>query len=67
MALPSSIKSRGCRKKKVVSGRRRGRRRREKVATLDEQGVAQRLERLEHLIQEMNDRLKSIESRLSQK
>jgi aminopeptidase N len=39
----------------------------EKSGDVDEQGVAQRLERLEHLIQEMNDRLKSIESRLSQK
>jgi aminopeptidase N len=32
-----------------------------------EQAVAQRLDRLEHLIQEMNDRLKSIETHLSQK
>jgi aminopeptidase N len=39
----------------------------EKSGDVDEQGVAQRLERLEHLIQEMNDRLKSIESRLPQK
>jgi aminopeptidase N len=39
----------------------------EKSGDVDEQEVAQRLERLEHLIQEMNDRLKSIESRLSQK
>src|SRR5712664_2084951 len=39
----------------------------EKSGDVDEQGVAQRLERLEHLIQEMNDRLKTIESSLSQK
>src|SRR6267143_527011 len=39
----------------------------EKSGDVDEQEVAQRLERLEHLIQEMNDRLKSIESRLSRK
>jgi aminopeptidase N len=32
-----------------------------------EQGVAERLEKVEHLLQEMSDRLKSIESRLSQK
>ena len=29
--------------------------------------LTQRLEKLEHLLQEMSDRLKSIESRLSQK
>jgi len=39
----------------------------EKGGDSNEQGVAQRLEKLEHLIQEMSDRLKSIESRLSQK
>jgi HEAT repeat protein len=33
----------------------------------DEQIVAQRLDKLEHLMQEMNDRLKSIESRLPKK
>ena len=31
------------------------------------EGVAQRLDKLEHLLQEMSDRLKSIETRLSQK
>jgi aminopeptidase N len=39
----------------------------EKSGGETEQAVAQRLERMEHLIQEMNDRLKSIESHLSQK
>ncbi len=39
----------------------------QKSGDVDEQGVAQRLEKLEHLLQEMSDRLKSIESRLSQK
>jgi len=39
----------------------------EKSGDVDEQGIAQRLEKLEHLIQEMSDRLKSIESRLAQK
>jgi len=39
----------------------------EKTGEASDQGVAQRLEKLEHLIQEMSDRLKSIESRLSQK
>jgi uncharacterized FlaG/YvyC family protein len=38
----------------------------EKNGSDNEQAVAQRLDRLEHLIQEMNDRLKSIESHLSQ-
>ena len=33
----------------------------------NEHGVAQRLDKLEHLLQEMSDRLKSIETRLSQK
>jgi aminopeptidase N len=33
----------------------------------NEQGGAQRLEKMEHLLQEMSDRLKSIENRLSQK
>ncbi|HEY4817306.1 MAG TPA: M1 family aminopeptidase [Candidatus Acidoferrum sp.] len=36
----------------------------EKSGGDDEQLVAQRLDKLEHLMQEMNDRLKSIESRL---
>ena len=39
----------------------------EKSGDSSEQGVAQRLDKLEHLLQEMSDRLKSIESRLSQK
>jgi aminopeptidase N len=39
----------------------------EKSGDGDEQEIAQRLEKLEHLIQEMSDRLKSIESRLAQK
>jgi HEAT repeat protein len=39
----------------------------EKSGEVTEQGIAQRLEKLEHLLQEMNDRLKSIESRLPQK
>jgi aminopeptidase N len=39
----------------------------EKSGDASEQGVAQRLDRLEHLIQEMNDRLKSIESHLAKK
>src|SRR6202158_4461350 len=39
----------------------------EKSGDSNEQGVAQRLDKLEHLLQEMSDRLKSIESRLSQK
>jgi aminopeptidase N len=39
----------------------------EKSGDSNEQAVAQRLEKLEHLLQEMSDRLKSIESRLSQK
>jgi aminopeptidase N len=39
----------------------------EKSGDSNEQGVAQRLEKLERLLQEMSDRLKSIESRLSQK
>jgi HEAT repeat protein len=39
----------------------------EKSGYSNEQGVAQRLDKLEHLLQEMSDRLKSIESHLSQK
>lgn len=39
----------------------------EKSGDSNEQAVAQRLEKLEHLLQEMSERLKSIESRLSQK
>ena len=39
----------------------------EKSGDSNEQAVAQRLEKLEHLLQEMSDRLKSIESRLSEK
>jgi len=39
----------------------------EKSGDSNEQGVAQRLDKLEHLLQEMSDRLKSIEGRLSQK
>jgi len=39
----------------------------EKSGDSNEQGVAQRLDKLEHLLQEMSDRLKSIESHLSQK
>ena len=39
----------------------------EKSGDASDQGVAQRLDRLEHLIQEMNDRLKSIESHLAKK
>jgi len=39
----------------------------EKTGDSGEQGVAQRLDKLEHLLQEMSDRLKSIESHLSQK
>jgi len=39
----------------------------EKSGDSIEQGVAQRLDKLEHLLQEMSDRLKSIESHLSQK
>ena len=38
-----------------------------KIGDSNEQGVAQRLEKLENLIHEMSDRLKSIETRLSQK
>ena len=38
-----------------------------KSSDSSEHGVAQRLEKLENLIQEMSDRLKSIETRLSQK
>jgi HEAT repeat protein len=39
----------------------------EKSSDASEQAVALRLERMEHLIQEMNDRLKSIESHLARK
>ena len=39
----------------------------EKSGDSGEQAVAQRLDRLEHLIQEMNDRLKSIETHLAKK
>jgi len=39
----------------------------EKSGDSNEQGIAQRLDKLEHLLQEMSDRLKSIENRLSQK
>jgi len=39
----------------------------EKSGDSNEPGVAQRLDKLEHLLQEMSDRLKSIEGRLSQK
>ncbi len=39
----------------------------EKSGDSNEPGVAQRLDKLEHLLQEMSDRLKSIESHLSQK
>jgi aminopeptidase N len=39
----------------------------EKSGETSEQAVAQRLDRLEHLIQEMSDRLKSIESSLAKK
>jgi aminopeptidase N len=39
----------------------------EKTGDSNEQGVAQRLDKLEHLLQEMSDRLKSIESHLTQK
>jgi aminopeptidase N len=39
----------------------------EKSGETSEQGVVQRLDRLEHLIQEMSDRLKSIESSLAKK
>jgi HEAT repeat protein len=39
----------------------------EKSADSNEPGVARRLDKLEHLLQEMSDRLKSIESHLSQK
>jgi len=39
----------------------------EKSGDSNEQGVARRLDKLEHLLQEMSDRLKSIESHLSQK
>ena len=39
----------------------------EKSSDASEQGVAQRLDKLEHLIQEMSDRLKSIESYLAKK
>jgi len=39
----------------------------EKSGDAGEQGVAQRLDKLEHLLQEMSDRLKSIESYLAKK
>jgi hypothetical protein len=39
----------------------------EKSGDASEQGVAQRLDKLEHLLQEMSDRLKSIESYLAKK
>jgi hypothetical protein len=39
----------------------------EKSSDASEQAVALRLDRMEHLIQEMNDRLKSIESHLARK
>lgn len=39
----------------------------EKSGDSNEPGVAQRLDKLEHLLQEMSDRLKSIESHLAQK
>jgi aminopeptidase N len=39
----------------------------EKSGDASDQGIAQRLDRLEHLIQEMNDRLKSIETHLAKK
>ncbi|HLZ92498.1 MAG TPA: M1 family aminopeptidase [Candidatus Acidoferrum sp.] len=65
--MAPTVKQQIARLQKTESGKGAGREEGDTEKGEEGDGVAQRLDRLEHLIQEMNDRLKSIESHLSKK